>query len=538
MNRKILIPLLLILPAVLFITAGLLKFAQGPFYLNFYDPSYVYLINGLNLAQLNGYGVGHFDHPGTTVQVICAAVIKIYYSFTSSNSDLVNDVFARPEDYLLKINIVLNFINCFVLFLFGYFFYSRSKNLPVTFFLMISPFVSTELFYGMIIDTPDNLLVSASLLVMGIIFYCLYKKENEYSLKEIIIFSVVIAFGLATKLNFIPMIFIPMIMLNGMKNKLVYLLFVLIFFIIFILPGISNMDYFINWVEGLILKEGKHGKGAATVFNTYSFPKNLISIFATDPLFGLTYLIILSVYIFTVITKFRFKKTETFFPAEIKFRLLTAVLTAMTLQIIIVSKHYAQYYMIPSFMLTVTGLYLSYLVITALKPGSVNSIRKKYLYITTVSVMSLWITYQLVSSYYEGTEMKESAYEMVDFVEKQYKDSEVIPAFGTANKDIPLAFATIYAGSRKEFYKNILEKKLRSDIYFNQWVNEFYFISDPEVSLRKLKSKKSIILQLSAYGSINGFLDRLREYTGSPELTYGKIFTNGNNESAYEIYLR
>ncbi|MBK9332806.1 MAG: hypothetical protein IPM96_10505 [Ignavibacteria bacterium] len=179
MKKNFLIPALLILPVILFISAGLLKYAQGPYYLNFYDPSYVYLINGLNLAQLEGFGVGHFDHPGTTVQVISAVVVKFYYAVSSSGIDIVSDVFSRPEAYLIKINIFLNFINCLFLFLFGYFIYSLSKNIFLTFFLMLSPFASTELFYGMIIVTPDNLLISASLMTLGIIFYCLHKKESD-----------------------------------------------------------------------------------------------------------------------------------------------------------------------------------------------------------------------------------------------------------------------------------------------------------------------------------------------------------------------
>ncbi|MBK8982277.1 MAG: hypothetical protein IPM38_08130 [Ignavibacteria bacterium] len=537
MKKNFLIPQLLILPVILFITAGLLKFAQGPYYLNFYDPSYVYLINGLNLAQLEGFGVGHFDHPGTTVQVISAVVVKFYYTVSSSGTDIVSDVFARPEAYLIKINIFLNFINCLFLFLFGYFIYSLSKNIFLTFFLMLSPFASTELFYGMIIVTPDNLLISASLMTLGIIFYCLYKKEQTYSVAEVIVFAVIIAFGLATKLNFIPMLFIPMIILNGYKNKFLYLFFIIIFFVIFILPGIYNIEYFLNWVEGLILKEGKHGKGGANVIDPGSFSKNLINVFTKDILFAVSYFTILSTFVYLIYAKYILKKDFGFLKSPVLIRILTAILTAMTLQIIIVSKHYAQYYMIPSFMLSLTGLYISYLIICELFPGKFKN-NAKPIYAGVMSALIIWFSYQIVSSYFEGREQSEDAMSMVNFIEKKYPDYIIIPSFGSANVEAPLAFASQYAGSRHEVYKEILQRKLRSEIYFNQWVNEFYYLPDNQNSLSILKSGKPVLLQLSRYGSIKEFRNKLSEITGYKNIEYNVIFTNENNESVYEIFMR
>lgn len=537
MKKKFLIPLLLILPVLLFISAGLLKYAQGPYYLNFYDPSYVYLINGLNLAQLEGFGVGHFDHPGTTVQVISAIVVKFYYALSSSATDIVSDVFSRPEVYLIKINIFLNFINCLFLFLFGYFIYSLSKNIFLTFFLMLSPFASTELFYGMIIVTPDNLLISSSLMTLGIIFYCLYKKEQTYSVTEVIVFALIVAFGLATKLNFIPMIFIPMIILNGYKNKFLYLIFILIFFIIFILPGIYNIEYFLNWVEGLILKEGKHGKGGANIIDPGSFSKNLVNIFKTDIVFAVSYFTVLSTFLYLLYTKYILKKDLSLVMSAILTRILTAILTAMTLQIIIVSKHYAQYYMIPSFMLSLTGLYICCLVFLELYPDKFKN-NAKTIYAGVMSALIIWFSYQIISSYFEGRKQSEDAMSMVEYIEKKYPDNIIIPSFGSANIEAPLAFASQYAGSRREVYKEILEKKLRSDIYFNQWVNEFYYLSDSQNSAGISQREKPVLIQLSRYGSINEFIKKLSEITGYKNIEYNVIFTNKNNESVYEIFMR
>lgn len=120
--------LFLILPLILFISAVLLKDIQGPYYLFFYDPSYVYMISSLNLAQFSGYGVGHFDHPGTTVQVIGAASMKIYHAFTGHGKELTEDVLTNPESYLHLMNRVFVTLNCMLLFITGIFIYKVTKS--------------------------------------------------------------------------------------------------------------------------------------------------------------------------------------------------------------------------------------------------------------------------------------------------------------------------------------------------------------------------------------------------------------------------
>lgn len=103
--------LFLVLPTFLFLTGNLLKNTQGYYYLYNSDPSYEYLINSLNLAQLKGYGVGHIDHPGTSVQVIGAFVLKFYYISFNENADIVTHVITNPEMYLAifdKVLIVMN----------------------------------------------------------------------------------------------------------------------------------------------------------------------------------------------------------------------------------------------------------------------------------------------------------------------------------------------------------------------------------------------------------------------------------------------
>lgn len=126
--------LLAILPIYLLVAGNILKYSLGEYFSAWYDPSYVYLINSLNFAQLSGFGVGHIDHPGTPVQVFGAIVVKLYHTLSNGNIDIAKDVFSRPEDYLLQINRAFLLLNSIALLLLGIFVYRISRDLYLSVF--------------------------------------------------------------------------------------------------------------------------------------------------------------------------------------------------------------------------------------------------------------------------------------------------------------------------------------------------------------------------------------------------------------------
>jgi hypothetical protein len=72
------------------------------------DPTYAYLLNGLNILQ--SIPPAHTDHPGTTVQLLAALVIGIEWRIRhwfGSTLGLVESVLRDPESYLNHINLVL-----------------------------------------------------------------------------------------------------------------------------------------------------------------------------------------------------------------------------------------------------------------------------------------------------------------------------------------------------------------------------------------------------------------------------------------------
>lgn len=538
MNSKLKYSLLFVLPVILFITAHILKVVQGPYYLNFYDPSYVYLINSLNLAQLSGYGVGHFDHPGTTVQVLGAVAVKLFYFLGNNNQDIVNDVLSRPEAYLFFMNKFFVLLNCTALFFLGYFTLKVTDNFLLAILIQLSPFTSTEIFYGLIIVTPENLLIFCSLFFIASLIYYIFrlKNENPVPIQLILTWGIICGAGLVTKLNFIPVLLIPFFLIRGLKGKFYFLTFTLITFLILFSPALYNISNFLSWIEKLFINNGRYGNGEATIINESTFLSNIKLIFTKDKLYSFAYFLCLVTLITGWYSKRR--KSGIVISAELlkRSRLLLLIFISMNLQILLVAKHYSQYYMIPSFMLVSLILLLSALIYADYFKSITFGIKMNQMITLLIILVSSFSLYKIIYSYYEGEGQRIEAERIVNIVNGEYSDDLVISGFGSANPDCALSFAVQYAAGQRAFYNKILNEKLHSHIFYNPWVNSIYSTTDNNQSKKLISESRKIILQINSYGTVEKFMRILETSYGKKNITFKKITTNGNAESIYEIY--
>ena len=119
MKKVIIYLVLLILPFMMVKTSLFLKETKGPSWVGMNcDPDYTYLLNALNLSMMKK--VGHVDHPGTTVQITGAIVLRAVHLLRSSpKDDLQTDVIKNPELYLAAINNVFLGLNFLILTILG-----------------------------------------------------------------------------------------------------------------------------------------------------------------------------------------------------------------------------------------------------------------------------------------------------------------------------------------------------------------------------------------------------------------------------------
>jgi hypothetical protein len=512
--------------------------AQGPYYFNNYDPTYVYLINSLNLAQLSGYGVGHFDHPGTTVQVMGALVVKIYYSVCNNpDTDIASDVLKRPESYLYVLNKTFLAINCVALFMLGLFTFKVTNNFILGLSVQLSPFASMKNFYGLILVTPENLLVTISIFITGLLIYYLFKIDPDRKIPFgfIIAFAVICGFGLATKLNFIPVCLIPILLIKGVKNKIIWFSLTIVSFCIFVFPALSNYSAFAKWIGDLFLHSGRYGKGPSNVVDTTSFFINLKSIFGKDILFTIAYFSALLTLILNIFNNRKSSNQYDIFDKKVS-NVLTAVVMTMTLQVLLVAKHYYQYYMIPSFMLIMLSILLTVLVLARIFfKMKLETLAVRNANIFILIVISVWSFLQMVSYFDDLKERTIETLKIENYIDETYRDALISPVFTSSSLDCARIFAAGYAGSQIRRYNSILMNIQREHIVYNPWANAVYRISR-DIDVRKiLLSSNKIVLQIGLFGSPEGITESINQICGVKNSSFEKKFENSIGESIYEV---
>ncbi|MBP9097126.1 MAG: hypothetical protein KBG21_10985 [Ignavibacteria bacterium] len=536
-NRYI---LFLILPILYFLSSYILKSAQGPYYLNFYDPGYVYLISSLNIAQ--GSGVGHFDHPGTTVQLIGAVIIKIFFALSGKDSDISIDVLSRPEDYLYILNTSFILINSVVLVILGLLAYKLSKNIYLSLLLQLSPFTSMEIFYGSIIVSSDNFLIAVSLLFICalLLYWFNYKSEDNNdrpSLKLIIVFAVICGLGLATKLTFIPLVFIPFFLITGYKNRMYFWIFTVVSFLIFIFPILFDLSHFALWIENLVMKSGKYGKGDSNVVDTNLLMPNLKMIFSKDPVFTISYITLILTFVFSIAIYNKEKINGAKYFTKVN-KIMLSLLFAITLQIMLVAKHYAQHYLIPSLMLSIFILiFCIYKFLPSLEKVN-KKINSGNCFAAVFVLITLWSGIRIHESFNAAVFFRKEAFSSLEYIKDNYSNNMLISDFRSANIESALAFSVRYAAGKKTMYENIISGKNKSQVFYDPWNNRFYKTSNPgefrNDILNVKKQNEKLVLQMYD-GLPEKLVDKLDETCNIKNSTYKEVFSNGNGERIYEV---
>ena len=167
---------LLIVPAIVMTFNFFFVKNQEKFFMNWTDPSYAYLFNGMNLA--NGtMEVGHVDHPGTTIQMAAAVFIKAIHVVSGKNPDLVTDVLSDPEKYLHALSFIFVLACSIVLFYLGSVIKRVSNNLALAVFMQSGILVSFISLTCMADIRTEPFLILGGFILVALLFSFIHEKE-------------------------------------------------------------------------------------------------------------------------------------------------------------------------------------------------------------------------------------------------------------------------------------------------------------------------------------------------------------------------
>ena len=466
-----------------------------------YDPTYNYLLNGLNLANLNII-IGHTDHPGTPLQILVAIVIRITYLFRDNNT-LVDDVLLNSELYLRNVSITLISINTVALFLAGCINYRIFKNLPGAIFIQLSVFFSKAAMFFLSVVLIEPMLVFTELVMIIFIFQYLYETDEKRLNRYCILFAIVSGFGLANKVVFFPVVLIPFLLLKGFKARAKFALISGAAFFIFIIPAISRFKYFLLWIKRLLIFTGKYGTGEPSVININDSIQNLIKIFKDEYIFTIVYaLIIITIGLYLLRRYRRLLKGDRY------FRLLVIIFISITIQIIIVAKHYSHHYMIPAHILIATSVFLIVLIIKKLGINSLTFISKRLLTLIVI-FFGFALIFRLIINFHFSPNLCNPRKDTVSYVEKNIGDQARIlvnnKGFESAFRESALYLGMGYSGNQRYIYGRTLKKVFPHTYFYKIGTNEFYDWQTAIPSLDIASGYANIILY---------FRERIMIYSG------------------------
>ena len=517
---------LLAFPLYILIQGLIIKDRAGFFFLNRIDPEYAYLFNGLNLSRLK-IVLGHIDHPGTPLQVFIAIVIRVVHLFRRGN--LVDDVLLNPEIYLGTTNFILILLNASAIFLLGYVANKIFYNKYVSLFLQLTliPFSLISLFSRTI---PEVLLMFTSITLI-IIFLLNFKYESEkrkFNL-YIIYYSIIIGFGVATKITFFPIIFIPFFILNNWKDRIYYILFTIGSFFFFILPIIKQFNNFYDWIKALLLHNQKYGQGDLTIIDYSAFIPNLIKILKDDYLFSIVLFLITITFIY-IILKPSIQRTK---EKNYIIRLLFGFYVAGFLELIMVAKHYSSYYMTPILVFCISIFnFLLFFWADEFKKIFTKSIQNFILVIVSLTILFIECP-NLFESYKSNKKKTFAQVQTIDFIRKNInKTTQIVNPFeyGCAYQEFGLLFGKMWSGSQQDYYVSRL-KILYPNIYFQLTWNKTIYGWDRIYQMSEIfkKSTAFVYFENNDKTFINNGLDGINFYKSLYNMEVDTFYRNINS---------
>jgi len=520
-----------IVPTTLFILCLLFRKDIEAFYLSWLDPVYAYLFNGLNLAR-GEMSIGHTDHPGTPLQVLCAVVIRIVYSFRDANS-ISTDVLTYPEIFLSAISYTLIAANVAVVGFTGHLVYRKTLSIGTAMFIQLSPLVSIITIKSLPIPSCESLLLVCEVLLIALLYIYTFTeitKPNRY----VFLFALLAACCVATKVSAAPVFLVPLIVLQNNANRIRYLLLTLLFFIVFVLPAISDLDENLYFLRKILIHTGKYGSGTEEVINFAMFFDHLKRMFTEELPFTLICILYVIFFIHRAIAPMLIDKKLQ--------RLVFALAIATLAQIIIVAKHYSFHYMIPVFSFTILGFYALLSIYAEWFKTHFNMKFFSHMRYEIVAVFLLFIvlTIRLIYNYNFYPNLNHPMNKTVTLIEKRENPPHIICSkIGEASsyKEAALYFGLGYSGAQHTFYCNLLKQIYPDTYFYSVTKNELYDWQTTFMKSELISKYDSIWLYIKQIGkgdSINYLSLFKTNFTTDSIITCSNVYSN--EQTSEEIY--
>src|SRR5690554_2018930 len=464
---------LLILPALYLLVSSVFNREFGNFYQFSVDPEYSIIYNAILIASGN-LAINFIAHPATPLIYLSAISSRIVHFFTAETS-LKEDFLNHPEKYIHAANTFVNLIIAISLFLCAIYIARLTKSFFIPLILQLSIFANQHTLGLSARLIPElSMLIPIILLTTLTIEYILSdkKKTNKYLWQ----FPILIAFGIACKLIFAPLIILPLVLIKAnWKYRLKLIRNILILTALFAYPLITNINESSKWIKSIFTHSGIHGGGDDNIINWSLIPEHFISLYKLDPTLFIVIILSFIFYILQLFIKNKSRQLNTILAA------ILGISLSLFLVILLISKHFSLHYIMPFLAFkSILILLLAWGVYKTIKTNFIKLPLKVYkLIVATIIVIICGIEFKKTNDYQISNQgLKSNRLSDYKIVESLIDDNEAalinIPAYwGSPFIAQAHCYSFMHSYRRKTFYKTELKEKFPNFYSFIGWSDKF-----------------------------------------------------------------
>ena len=453
-----------ILPVIHLLVSMIVQRHFGYFFLWVTDPEYFHLMSGIAFSRFH-LDATYIAHPGTPIQIVVA--ISAWFNYLISGSDnMLIDVAKNPEQYIFAANLLFNIILMFIIYWTGRKTALLTQNINAAFLLQLGFFISFNLVRvtGRLLPEGFMLLPIAVLIILTLRY--LYEDiPKEKQKKQLILFSIVIGWGVATKLSFAPFVLVPFIIFRGTKNKIYLILFSIVSFLIIAFPVPFHLNKFIHWVSNMSVHTGKWGHGPSGFMDFSQFPHRLKLLYN----FNSWLFIFMAILFIETIWLLKSRNKDPFLKRYL--RVSFAFLAGAFFFVFLICKHFVPHYLIPAILLN--GFFILLIIIPLVKITGI----KRFYFAGVLAGIVFTITTFTHFSVDRFPSVVSQQKKICAFNEKiNENDLLIISGYysGTPFKEFSLAGGIFLSGPAMKTFTRPLKSVYPNTYLFYDWTEKFF----------------------------------------------------------------
>ena len=353
--------ILAILPAIFLGVALQLTKVSGPTWLSTnFENNYPYLFNSLLL--IDGHSPFWVDHPGTTTQILGAAVLRCFER--GSSGQIVDTVINNPERFIKRIHRSLLVFSVIGLWFFPWLTALKIRSNITALLLQVPSLFFVTLIHYTIWFSSDLMLIPWCIAAGCVSVELVHlRRTGGKLLRPVVLGGVVCALGILTKLTFFPIILIVFAAARGWRTRLIMGASFSVAAAVIAIPIYPRLPALVSWGTELATHTGGYGTGDIGFTRFDILWQGASSLISKEPM--ILWIPVLAA-IATILLQFSpGDKGNT----TVKPPLIRTVLVLVGLQIIgflLVAKHWGPHHLIPLYLSTGLNLILLYEAIHSL----------------------------------------------------------------------------------------------------------------------------------------------------------------------------